>query len=62
MGLNAYIQERYFHGHEWTIGSSANHLDVTIIDEYERLTTKVDHRSTPEAYYLAYECYSNMFE
>ena len=39
---------------ESTMGSSANYLDVTIINEDGRLTTKVYHKSTAEAYYLPY--------
>ena len=39
---------------ESTIGGSANYLDVTIINDDGRLTTKVYHKSTAEAYYLPY--------
>ena len=39
---------------ESTIGSLANYLDVMIINDNGRLTTKIYHKSTAEAYYLPY--------
>ena len=39
---------------ESTMGSSANYLDVTIINDDGRLTTKVYHKPTADAYYLPY--------
>ena len=39
---------------ESTMGSSANYLDVTIINDNGRLTTKVYHKPTADAYYLPY--------
>jgi hypothetical protein len=39
---------------ESTMGSSANYLDVTIINDNGRLTTKIYHKPTAEPYFLPY--------